>query len=98
MLGAGQGHPRQSWGEVESLDVQVDVLPVPVSLFPGTTGTEGAAARSQHPHRRPPAPARMPVPRPWLGRSSEHPQAVPAAEKGQGPVGGGRRGQGAGLT
>lgn len=47
------GAPAAGPGEPQTLDALVDACPVPASLSWGTTGEQGAAARSQHP----PAPA-----------------------------------------
>jgi len=71
------GSPAAGRGAPEPLGALADVLPIPASLSPDTAGVQGAAARSQHPHR-------SLVPRPWPRRASEHPQAVPPAKKGSG--------------
>lgn len=59
------GAPAPGWGEPESLDVLVDMLPISASLSLGTGRASGVAARSQRPRRPQPVPLRTLVPRPW---------------------------------
>lgn len=59
------GAPAAGPGELQTPGALVDVLPTAASLSPGTTGVQGAAARSQHPQCPPRVLARTPVPHPW---------------------------------